>query len=75
MDEIMEQITELLQSYRHYHLHLMDMDRDEKKDFEEKAERAQYTFRAMFRGRLDSEQFLTGQQFGPTSERSSSCDP
>jgi hypothetical protein len=58
MDKITEQITELLRSYRHYHLHHMDMDRDERKDFEEKAKLAQDTFRAMFRGRLDSEQFL-----------------
>ena len=61
MDEITEQITELLQSYRRYHLHRMDMDRDEKKDLEEKAQIAQDTFRAMFRGRLDNEQFLTDE--------------
>jgi hypothetical protein len=61
MNEITEQITELLKSYRHYHLHDEDMDHDEKKYFEERAKIAQDTFRAMFRGRLDSEQFLTAE--------------
>ena len=58
MEELTSQITELLRSYRHYHLHHIDMDSNEKKDFEERANLAQDTFRAMFRGRLDNDKFL-----------------
>ena len=36
----------------------MDMDPAERKDCEEKAKLAQDTFRAMFRGNMDNEQFL-----------------
>jgi hypothetical protein len=61
MDEVMQQITELLQSYRHYHFYGAGMDPDQEKDFEERAKIAQDTFRAMFRGRLDGEQFLIDQ--------------
>lgn len=60
MGEITEQITELLRSYRHYHLHRIE-DPDERKDLEEKAQIAQDTFQAMFRGRLDNGQFLTDE--------------
>jgi hypothetical protein len=57
MDEIKDQLVELLQSYRQYHLH--DMSEDERKDFEEKAKVAQDTFRAAFRNHLiQNEQFL-----------------
>jgi hypothetical protein len=48
IDEIDAQLTELLESYRHYHLHSTDMDQQEGKDFEERADIAQNTFRAMF---------------------------
>jgi hypothetical protein len=61
MDEIMEQMTELLQSYRHYHFYGADMYGDEKKYSEERAKLAEDTFRSMFRGRLDGEQFLINQ--------------
>lgn len=62
MDEIMGQVTELLQSYRSYYLNSMDMDPDDKKSQEERATIAQDTFQAMFRGRLESEQFLIDGQ-------------
>jgi hypothetical protein len=59
MDELIEQVTELLQSYRHYHLHVHDMEgEDEKKDSEQRSKVARDTFLAMFRGRLDGEEFL-----------------
>ncbi|RDW75398.1 hypothetical protein BP6252_06540 [Coleophoma cylindrospora] len=58
-DEIRDQLIELLQSYRHYHLHTETMDEEEKRAIEQKANMAQDTFRAMFRGQLDNEQFLT----------------
>ena len=62
MEELTKQITELLQSYRHYHLLGMAIDDDgERGDFEDRAKIAQYTFRAMFRDRLGSEQFLTNE--------------
>lgn len=67
LDAIMEQVTELLGSYRKYHSILADIERGEnveledKRDLEERAAITQDTFRAMFRGRLDSEQFLTSE--------------
>ena len=57
-DELMEQVTDLLQSYRHYHHHVEDMQDEEKADFEKRAKVAEDTFRAMFRGRLENEEFL-----------------
>ena len=62
MDEIMGQVTELLQSYRCYYLNSMDMEQDDKKSLEERAAIAKDTFQAMFRGRLESEQFLIDGQ-------------
>ena len=81
IDEIAAQLTELLQSYRHYHLHCAEIDREERKDFEDRANVARDTFRAMFKGRLEDEGFLTqwrqqtvletlqswAQQLGPSS--------
>lgn len=64
IEEINKQITELLQSYRHYHVHRMDMEGDEERDCKKKAEIARDTFRAMFRGRLESLQFLTDEPEG-----------
>lgn len=59
MDEITQQITELLQSYRHYHYHGEEMkESEEKKNWEEGAKKALDTFRAMFRGHLDIEHLL-----------------
>lgn len=59
MDEITQQITELLQSYRHYHYHEGEMTEiEEKKSWEERAKKALDTFRAMFRGHLDIEHLL-----------------
>jgi hypothetical protein len=59
VDDIAAQLTELLQSYRRYHLHRADMDPQEREDLEDRANVARDTFRAMFRGRLGDEQFLT----------------
>ena len=58
-DDIAAQLSELLQSYRHFHLHGPDLDRQEREDLEDRANLARDTFRAMFRGRLGDEQFLT----------------
>ncbi|KAF4626102.1 hypothetical protein G7Y89_g12058 [Cudoniella acicularis] len=58
LDDIAAQLTELLQSYRHYHLHSAEMERQEREDLEDRANVARDTFRAMFRGRLGNEQFL-----------------
>ena len=55
----MAQVANNLQSYRQYHLHGQDLaEGDEKEELKERADLAIDTFRAMFRGRLDSEQFL-----------------
>jgi hypothetical protein len=59
LDEITEQITELLRSYRQYHLHHMEMEKDDRTDMEEKAKIALDTFRSMFRRKLRNEQFLS----------------
>ena len=62
MDEITQQITELLQSYRHYHYHGGEMkESEEKKTWEEGAKKALDTFRAMFRGHLDVEHLLLSE--------------
>ncbi|KIX08785.1 uncharacterized protein Z518_03442 [Rhinocladiella mackenziei CBS 650.93] len=65
LDELREQLTELLQSYRHYHLREPDDNRmtaDERHELEEKAKTAQAaqdTFRAAFRDHLaHSDRFL-----------------
>ncbi|KAJ4328907.1 hypothetical protein N0V84_000695 [Fusarium piperis] len=52
MDELQEQLTGMLQSYRHYHLHSSEMEDAERRDNEESANLARDTFRAMFRGRV-----------------------
>lgn len=62
MDEITQQITELLQSYRHYHYHKGEMtESEEKKNWEEGAKKALDTFKAMFQGRLDIEHLLVSE--------------
>jgi hypothetical protein len=58
MDEINSQLTELLQSYRRYHLRRADIDQQELNDFKARAAVARDTFRAMFKGRLEDELFL-----------------
>lgn len=58
-DEIAAQLSELVQSYRHFHLDGSDLDSQEREDLEDRANLARDTFRAMFRGRLGDEQFLT----------------
>lgn len=61
IENIMEQMTELVRSYRYYHLNYMNMELPEKEEWKEKARMAQDTFRAMFRGLLGSEQFLINE--------------
>ncbi|RSL47210.1 hypothetical protein CEP54_013522 [Fusarium duplospermum] len=59
MDELREQLTGMLQSYRHYHLHGDEInDATERRDKEDSANLARDTFRAMFRGKLNDEAFL-----------------
>ncbi|KAH8648902.1 hypothetical protein BGZ60DRAFT_422535 [Tricladium varicosporioides] len=54
MDEITAQLTELLQSYRRYHL-----DPEGSIDFKDQAGVAQDTIQEMFRGHFENELFLT----------------
>lgn len=58
IDDIMEQMSELVRSYRNYHLNHIHMDPAEKEECKENAQTARDTFRTMFRGLIDSEQFL-----------------
>ncbi|KAM0427908.1 hypothetical protein ACHAPT_007367 [Fusarium lateritium] len=58
MDELQEQLTGMLQSYRHYRFHSDDMEDAERRDNEASANLARDTFQAMFRGRLNDEAFL-----------------
>lgn len=59
MDELRDQLTAMLQSYRHYHLHSDEMvDAAERLDKEDSANLARDTFRSMFRGQLTDEGFL-----------------
>lgn len=53
-----QQVSDLLHSYRHYHLDLQaggNADDLEARDFEEQAQVALDTFRAMFRGQFDED--------------------
>ncbi|KAH7243016.1 hypothetical protein B0J15DRAFT_92977 [Fusarium solani] len=61
MDELREQLTGMLQSYRHHHLHSNEIEPDERRDVEDSANFARDTFRAMFRGWLTDETFLIDQ--------------
>ncbi|OHW99019.1 hypothetical protein CSPAE12_02220 [Colletotrichum incanum] len=59
-EELMEQTTELLQSYRRFHLRADRMrEEDGVEEAKEQADVAHDTFRAMFRGRLGHGHFLT----------------
>ncbi|OAP58566.1 hypothetical protein AYL99_07656 [Fonsecaea erecta] len=56
LDELQDQLTELLQAYRHYHL---PESNEKQSDLEEKAKVAEDTFRAAFRShRTYNEEFL-----------------
>jgi len=57
-DEITAQLSELLRAYRHFHLHGADMDGEERSHFEDRANLAEDTFRAMFRGRIEREEWI-----------------
>ncbi|KAL6357126.1 hypothetical protein LRP88_10744 [Fusarium phalaenopsidis] len=53
MEELRDQLTTMLQSYRHYHLHSDEMEDAERREMEDSANLARDTFRAMFRGLRD----------------------
>ncbi|KAH0425848.1 hypothetical protein CcaCcLH18_10717 [Colletotrichum camelliae] len=58
-DDLMKQVTDLLQSYRRFHLHAEEMTvADGLEEAKEHAAVARDTFRALFRGRLENEAFL-----------------
>ncbi|GKT70745.1 tat pathway signal sequence [Colletotrichum tofieldiae] len=60
-EEVMEQTTELLKSYRRFHLHAGNMEEvDGVEEAKEQANVARDTFRAMFRDRLGDGHFLEG---------------
>ncbi|EXF77774.1 hypothetical protein CFIO01_03095, partial [Colletotrichum fioriniae PJ7] len=65
-DDLMEQVKELLQSYRRFHLNTGDLRRNDEAaaavDIEEQANVARDTFRSMFRGQLASEDFLINEE-------------
>ncbi|KAK1850355.1 Nuclear GTPase SLIP-GC 3 [Colletotrichum chrysophilum] len=64
-DDLMEQVTHLLQSYRRFHLHAEEMTvADGLEEAKEHAGVARDTFRALFRGRLGNEAFLTTEPEG-----------
>ncbi|EFX05163.1 hypothetical protein CMQ_1799 [Grosmannia clavigera kw1407] len=62
MDEVVEQIGDLLKSLRQYHnclrTHYKFTDKDEQEDIESRAKIASDTFQAMFRSRMEDEQYL-----------------
>lgn len=59
MSELVDQTQNLLQGYRHFHLHEAEITDDERADKEALAKQAADTFYAMFRGRIgDDEEFL-----------------
>ncbi|KAI5461911.1 hypothetical protein BGZ63DRAFT_423233 [Mariannaea sp. PMI_226] len=57
-EEINEQLSVMLAAYRHFHLHLDEMDPTERKESDERATQALHTFQAMFNGRLNNEEML-----------------
>ncbi|KXH25877.1 hypothetical protein CNYM01_11429 [Colletotrichum nymphaeae SA-01] len=65
-DDLMEQMKELLQSYRIFHLNAGDLRRNDGAaaagDVQEQANVARDTFRSMFRGQLASEDFLINEE-------------
>ncbi|KAK1507609.1 hypothetical protein CTAM01_02721, partial [Colletotrichum tamarilloi] len=65
-DDLMDQIKELLQSYRMFHLNAGELRRNDEAatvvDIEEQANVARDTFRSMFRGQLASEDFLINEE-------------
>lgn len=58
MEEIDDQLTDFVWSYRYFHKFGESLEQDEKNDAEKSAELARDTFRAMFRGRMANESFL-----------------
>ncbi|KAH7129906.1 hypothetical protein B0J13DRAFT_627047 [Dactylonectria estremocensis] len=58
LKEIEDQLLNLLQSYRHFHLHKDEMDPGEREEMKAVAERARDTFRSLFRDRMSDENFL-----------------
>jgi len=60
MPALTNQLRNLLQSYRNFHLYEDRLDRDEREDKEKLARVAKDTFDAMFPGRMRDESFLLG---------------
>ena len=59
LDSMKEQVSYLLHAYRRYHQRAGSMEtEDERQDHEELANLARDTFLTMFRGRLESEDYL-----------------
>ncbi len=58
-NELLDQLVQLLQSYRHFHLNQSNMDDEaQRNEFEKRAQLAEDTFNSMFRGRVPSQRFL-----------------
>ncbi|KAI1045821.1 hypothetical protein LB505_014328 [Fusarium chuoi] len=70
MEELGDQLGRLLQVYRTFELHQDEItDAAERQDMEANAKVAKDTFRAMFRGRLTDEAFLTREAYEDVLER------
>lgn len=58
-NELLEQLVQLLHSYRYFHLNQSYMDDEtERTEVEERAQLAEDTFNSMFPGRVPSQRFL-----------------
>ena len=68
MDDLVDQLTRMLQTYRHFHLHSAEMEETERRDMEASANVARDTLRAMFRSRLSDDRFLIDQAEGDVLE-------
>jgi len=58
-DELVTQLRGLLQAYRLYHLHGLDLDQSALESARDLSQVAEDTFQAMFRGRLEDDGLLT----------------
>lgn len=57
-EDLLDQLSELLGCYRNFHIHGETLDEEARKDLEARANIAADTFRAMFRGSLQDEDWL-----------------
>ncbi|KAF4971538.1 hypothetical protein FZEAL_9822 [Fusarium zealandicum] len=58
LEELRDQLSAMLQTYRHFHLNGDEMEDAERRDMEASANVAKDTFRAMFRDQMNDEAFL-----------------